>query len=249
MKADSPAERAGLAASDIIVGLDGMPVTSMGQLVAALRRHDPGDTVRVDVVRDQQPMSMVVMLVERPTPAYGQPMSDVPGGNNPFEGLPMFRDLARLFAGQGPVNWDVARQIAVWMATEGEAEPNVDPVERIRLRGVAAGGRPARHRCDRPVHRPRRRPVARGPDHQGRLGPHSLQAYRPLLERLADAVSAAGASEGTGPDPATQLLGDLGQMVGPVLLGMQSGFMLGHLGRRALGQYDLPLPRGPPTSC
>jgi putative hydrolase len=34
-------------------------------------------------------------------------------------------------------------------------------------------------------------------------------------------------------------------MLGPVLLGMQSGFMLGHLSRRALGQYDLPLPRLP----
>jgi S1-C subfamily serine protease len=65
----SPADRAGLSASDIVVGLDGAPVTSMGQLVAALRRHRAGDTVRVDLVRDQQPMSMVVVLVERPTPA------------------------------------------------------------------------------------------------------------------------------------------------------------------------------------
>jgi putative hydrolase len=28
-----------------------------------------------------------------------------------------------------------------------------------------------------------------------------------------------------------------------VLIGMQSGFMAGHLARRALGQYDLPIPR------
>jgi len=55
------------------------------------------------------------------------------GGDNPFEGLPMFRDLARLFAGQGPINWDIARQIAVWTAAEGEAEGNVDPMERIRF--------------------------------------------------------------------------------------------------------------------
>jgi len=57
-------------------------------------------------------------------------------------------------------------------------------------------------------------------------------------------VSAAGDPEGTGPDPATQLLGDLSRVVGPVLLGMQSGYMVGHLGRRAIGQYDLPVPRG-----
>jgi S1-C subfamily serine protease len=65
----SPAERSGLSAGDIIVAIEGAPVTSMGQLVAALRRHQPGATVRIDIVRDQQPLSMMVVLVERPTPA------------------------------------------------------------------------------------------------------------------------------------------------------------------------------------
>ncbi|MEA2828712.1 MAG: hypothetical protein QOG43_3151 [Actinomycetota bacterium] len=172
-------------------------------------------------------------------------MSDAgPGGDNPFEGLPMFRDLARLFAGQGPVNWDIARQIAVWTATEGEAEPNVDPVERIHLEELlrvadlhvsnatglstsVSGGL-----------------LSAAPTTRSDWALQTLQAWRPFLERLATAVAAAGESEGTGPDPATQLLGDLGRVVGPVLLGMQSGYMVGHLGRRALGQYDLPLPRG-----
>jgi putative hydrolase len=172
-------------------------------------------------------------------------MSDAgPGGNNPFEGMPMFRDLARLFAGQGPVNWDIARQIAVWTATEGEAEPNVDPVERIHLEELlrvadlhvsnatglstsVSGGL-----------------LSAAPTTRSDWALQTLQAWRPFLEKLATAVAAAGESEGTGPDPATQLLGDLGRVVGPVLLGMQSGYMVGHLGRRALGQYDLPLPRG-----
>ncbi|HVF14263.1 MAG TPA: zinc-dependent metalloprotease [Acidimicrobiales bacterium] len=167
-----------------------------------------------------------------------------PGGDNPFEGLPMFRDLARLFAGQGPINWDIARQIAVWTATEGEAEPNVDPVDRMRfdellrvadlhvtnatgLSTTLGGGL-----------------LSAAPTTRADWALKTLQAWRPFLERLATAVSAAGESEGAGPDPATQLLGDLGRVVGPVLLGMQSGYMVGHLGRRALGQYDLPVPRG-----
>jgi putative hydrolase len=76
---------------------------------------------------------------------------------------------------------------------------------------------------------------------------HSLEAYRPFLERLATSLSSSSEdAEGTaGEDPTTQLLGDLGKLLGPVLLGMQSGFMLGHLARRALGQYGLPLPRLP----
>ena len=45
----------------------------------------------------------------------------------------MFQDLARLFASEGPVNWEVARQVALWVSSEGRAEDNVDPLERIRL--------------------------------------------------------------------------------------------------------------------
>jgi putative hydrolase len=166
------------------------------------------------------------------------------GGDNPFEGLPMFRDLARLFAGQGPINWDIARQIGVWTATEGEAEPNVDPTERIRFEELLRV-------ADLHVSNATGLTTAVGggllrvaPTTRADWALRTLQAWRPSLERLAQAVSAAGETEGTGPDPATQLLGDLGRVVGPVLLGMQSGYMVGHLGRRALGQYDLPVPRG-----
>jgi putative hydrolase len=166
------------------------------------------------------------------------------GGENPFEGLPMFRDLARLFAGQGPVNWDIARQIAVWTAAEGEAEPNVDPVERIRFEELV---RVADLRVSDATGLSTS--IAGGllrvtPTTRADWALKTLDAWRPFLERLAKAVAAAGGTEGTGPDPATQLLGDLGRVVGPVLLGMQSGYMVGHLGRRALGQYDLPVPRG-----
>jgi putative hydrolase len=160
--------------------------------------------------------------------------------------MPMFGDLARMFSRQGPVNWDIARQMASWLATEGEPEPNVDPLERIRLEELvrvadlhvsAATGLSTS--------------IAGGilsilPVTRGDWALHSLEAYRPFLERLATSLSTAG--DGDDDDPAdvtAQLMGDLGKMLGPVLLGMQSGFMLGHLSRRALGQYDMPLPRRP----
>jgi putative hydrolase len=165
---------------------------------------------------------------------------------NPFEGLPMFGDLARMFSRQGPVNWDVARQTASWLATDGQPEPNVDPLERIRLEELvrvadlhvsAATGLSTS--------------IAGGilsilPVSRGDWALHSLEAYRPFLERLATSLSTAGDDDEDDPaDVAAKLMGDLGKMLGPVLLGMQSGFMLGHLSRRALGQYDLPLPRRP----
>ena len=168
--------------------------------------------------------------------------SGPPFGGNPFEGFPLFGDLARMFASQGPVNWDVARQMALWIATEGKPQGNVNPLERIRLEELArvadlhvtgATGLSTS--------------VAGGilsvlPVSRGDWALHSLESYRPVLEQLATSLSQAESVE---PDPTTDLLGNLGKMLGPVLLGLQSGVMLGHLARHGFGQYDLPLPRRP----
>lgn len=63
---DSPAERAGIAPRDVIVSVDGRPVTSVSMLVTAVRRHRPGDVVTLDVVRDQQHHGMKATVAERP---------------------------------------------------------------------------------------------------------------------------------------------------------------------------------------
>lgn len=170
---------------------------------------------------------------------------------NPFEGI--FGELAKLFASQGPVNLQVARQIAQGLAMEGTAEPNIEPLERMRYEELAraadlqvsaatglstsvAGGVLEIH------------PVGRG-DYAGR----TLDAYRPLLESLAESFGRMGrqgaeTSEGgdaDDDDPTAQLLGGVTDMIGPVLLGLQAGSLVGHQARGALGQYDLPIPRPP----
>jgi S1-C subfamily serine protease len=66
VRTDSPAERAGLAAKDVIVGVDGRPVMSLGMLAVAVRAHRPGDIVTLDVVRDRQHHGMTVTVAERP---------------------------------------------------------------------------------------------------------------------------------------------------------------------------------------
>jgi S1-C subfamily serine protease len=66
VKSGSPAEQAGLAARDVIVALNGRPVTSMGMLVVWLRPHHPADTVDVEDIRDRQHRTMRVTLGERP---------------------------------------------------------------------------------------------------------------------------------------------------------------------------------------
>ena len=61
-----------------------------------------------------------------------QPASD------PFANLPMFGDLAKALAGQGPLNWDAARQFASLSSSGGTSERNVDPAARI-VYGLLAG--------------------------------------------------------------------------------------------------------------
>jgi len=156
----------------------------------------------------------------------------------------MFGDLARWFGGSGPVNWDVARQTAQWTATEGEPEANVDPLERLRLEELLRV-------ADMHVSETTglSTSIAGGvlsvlPVTRGDWALHSIESYRPYVERLATALAASGGPD-TEPDPATELLGDLGKLLVPVLMGVQTGYMVGHLARRSLGQYDQPLPRLP----
>jgi len=170
------------------------------------------------------------------------PDPDPFSGPNPFEGLPMFGDLARMFQSQGPVNWDVARQTATWVATEGRSEPNVDPGRRVELEELARVA--DLHVAEATGLAPRAGEVAVTPVTRAGWAAESLGAYRPFLERLAGALEQAR-PEAVEPDEPTQLLGDLGRLVGPVLLGLQSGFMLGHLARHSFGQHDVPLPRPP----
>ena len=58
-------------------------------------------------------------------------------GFNPFSAFPMFGDIAKALQGQGPLNWDAARQFAMLGATQGEPEHNVDPADRIAFTELA----------------------------------------------------------------------------------------------------------------
>jgi putative hydrolase len=168
------------------------------------------------------------------------------GGPNPFEGLPLFGDLARLFANQGPVGWDAARQLARTVASDGGAEGNVDPIERIRIEQLArvaelhvgtVTGLPASTGGSG---------IAIEPVTRTAWADATLDAWRPLFEALAASLHRPDEAPPT-PDPADPLgfMGPLMQMVGPMMLGMTAGSMVGHLSRRSLGQYDLPVPRPP----
>jgi len=183
------------------------------------------------------------------------PMSDSgepgPGDDNPFKGMPLFGDLARLFQQQGPVNWDAARQLALSIAVGETAEVNIDPLDRIKIEQLARVADLQVANATGLSTSITGRGVTVVPVTRSVWASATLDAYRPLFTQLADSLHQDGPSTlsdddlPSGADPMAWM-GPLMDMIGPTMLGMTAGSMVGHLARRSFGPYDLPLPR-PPT--
>jgi len=169
------------------------------------------------------------------------------GGDNPFKGVPFLGDLAKMLQGQGAINWDAARQFAMMLATEGVSPPNVDPAVRIHFQEL---GRIAELHVQMATGLDTTvggKSIEVVPVTPAVWAQHALDAYRPLFEHLAGALSGRGAhpSEEPSGDPQAAMMHGLLQMMAPMMLGMSAGSMVGHLARRCFGQYDLPIPRPP----
>ena len=168
------------------------------------------------------------------------------GGGDPFEGMPIFRDLAKMFTASGPVNWEIAKQVALWIATEGATESNVEPVRRIRFEELSRVADLHVSETTGLSTSATGRSVTAVPVGRSQWALATIDAYKPLLERLATALTPTDGMADEPDDmsdPTMAMLGNLGQLMGPVMLGMQSGFTVGHLARGAFGQYGLPVPR------
>jgi putative hydrolase len=174
---------------------------------------------------------------------------------DPFRNIPLFGDLARMLRQQGPVNWDAARQLAASIATEGASEPNIDPLDRIKLEQLARVAELQVANASGLTTSPAGRGVTVVPVNRSQWIQQTLASHRQLFESLAGSISGgppSGLGETDDPDlsddlsdPMSKMLGGIMQAFSPVMLGMTAGSMLGHLARRSFGQYDLPIPRPP----
>ena len=193
-------------------------------------------------------------------------MGDVPlgpGFPNPF-GFDLDQ-LMRMLQTQGPVNLDIARQVATAVATadaetgESTTEPVIDAATRSNFDDVVRAAQVT---------------VAETTGIAGTLGIRSMCVDRagwadatieglvPVFTALAGALQRSTDEDSTaadasafglsGSDLPPEMGGDIGaflmQSLLPLLLGVWSGSMIGQLAHHALGQYDLPLPlHGAPT--
>jgi coenzyme F420 biosynthesis associated uncharacterized protein len=179
-------------------------------------------------------------------PKQGEP-PDVPLGDV-LGDVPLLREIQRvLLSSTGPVNWEMARQIGIAMASWGQEDPAPTEEDRRLLADTVRAAELA---------------VA---DFTGLPAPTDLaevQAFRrsqwveanarglrELLEPLAAKVGKAiGEAQGELSIPAdaqgsANLMEVVMRQMMPLLLGAQVGAVLGYLGQHVLGQYDLAVPR------
>jgi putative hydrolase len=171
--------------------------------------------------------------------------------------------VMRMLQSSGPVNWEVARQVAEQVALEGRPEASVAAADHDQLEelthaaqtlvvgetGLAATFATAL--------------TTVGP--KGWVDLH-LIALKPVLEALATTLGAAMQADDDEADELSELpglagtpfaamaglpgMGNMMSMLAPALLGVQAGSMIGYLAQHALGRYDLPLPTSDaPSLC
>jgi putative hydrolase len=176
-------------------------------------------------------------------------MSTPPEGWNPdaFADAPLFRELQRvLLASSGPVNWELARQIAVATASADGADLAPPPEiqkgfeEAVRVAELAVSDLTG---MTAPSDVTRVRAVRRAEWVEANVkGLRGL--FEPAAEHLGRALAQARPDEaGEVPEGAAMFEALLDRMA-PLLMGAQVGVVLGTLGQRVLGQYEIPLPRG-----
>jgi putative hydrolase len=187
---------------------------------------------------------------------------DAPSGDL-FADVPLLREIQRvLLSSDGPVNWELARQIGIASAQWGQDDqpPTEEDArhvqEAVRLAELQVGQFTG---LAPPTDVASVRAVRRAEWVQANI--ESLRdLLEPAAERVGEAISKAQqeSANNLGPDVhetdepgiagmAAQLQQAMGQL-SPLLLGAQVGQVLGYLGQRVLGQYDIAVPRSGPGS-
>jgi putative hydrolase len=148
----------------------------------------------------------------------------------------IFDQLFKMLQSPGPVNWKLAREVTKSLA--GGASP-IEPSVAEEYRELA---HVADVRISAIADLPSPSSGDLNPTDRATWAAENQQAFRILVEPLADKLSGL-----TDPSamPGLPEMGGMGAMLaplGPALLGIQAGTMVGFMAHRALGQFDTGIP-------
>jgi putative hydrolase len=177
----------------------------------------------------------------------------MPGGMGNFlQG--MLGDMLRLLRTDAPLQWELALQLAHSIASEDGGDANPDPMQRISVEELARIAELQVVDVSGLMLTSDGRPLEILVTGRTEWARRTLEAWRPLLEELAGALSPPATPPATvtqfDPDPDAEedvqfanLLGQWATVLAPAMTAMQIGSIVGHLAQRSLGSYDLPIPR------
>lgn len=137
----SPAQKAGIRTGDIILALNGEPVTGSGDLTARMATIAPGTTVHLKVFRDGKTSDVAVTLAAGS--AYAGQNTELGGGNNNNnnEGNQGSQGGAKAMQGVRveSLTPDIAQQLSLPMGTKGVVVDSVDQSSAAAAKGLQRG--------------------------------------------------------------------------------------------------------------
>lgn len=164
-----------------------------------------------------------------------------PGGSieipRPSEGwwqrVPLLNELYKLLSSDDVVNWELARQVGVALASEDEPPVAAVGEERQQLEALTRAAAVEAEAFSGLVS------ASVAPVHSvGRAEwvETNIDSFKLLMDPLAAKLTAGADVAMLGPGA------NVLRQVSAVFMGLQTGFVLGYLGRHVMGQYELPLP-------
>jgi len=124
----SPAHTAGIQRGDIILDVNGKPVTDSNQLRMSISMMQPGTDVTLKFLRNGDMRDATVKLAEMPTQTAQANSSDGQGGGKALNGV----EVSNL-------NADIAHQLGISASTKGVVVTDIDPASKLANSGLQKG--------------------------------------------------------------------------------------------------------------
>src|SRR5580692_4101342 len=128
VSANSPAKEAGIQTGDILLEVNGKPVTDSNQLRMSISMMQPGTELKLKTLRNGAERDATVKLAEMPAESAKADSKDEQGGSKALEGVEV-----------STLNLRTARELGIPETTKGVVVTDIDPASKMADSGLQKG--------------------------------------------------------------------------------------------------------------